>query len=217
MDKAAVLCEKDKIMLQEFSRRVVKRVTGRSLPAFRLPFIGAYIDANVMKEVEKDRIIICRAAEAFAAGKGAHDVDSDALFEETKGVDRSFVKNLIIPSLSVSLRYEDFAGIRKTRIRLLANEVHHVLRGWDDTSSFEERLRSVYSAEQFKEAVIEILHLYNLETRILSRSTRFFPPFRTAMKVFADTLFDAMEAVSRDLAGDYTVKIYQGMPVNVTA
>jgi hypothetical protein len=217
MDKTAILCEKDKVMLQEFSRRVVKRVTGRSLPAFRLPFIGDYIDANVMKEVEKDRIIICHAAEAFAAGKGPDDMDSDALFEETKTVDHTFVKNLIIPSLSVRVRYEDFAGIRKTRIRLLANDVHRVLRGWDEASSFEERLRSAYAAEQFREAVIEILHLYNLETRMLSRSTRFFPPFRTAMKVFADTLFDVMEAVSRDLADDYAIKIYQGAPSHVAA
>ena len=217
MDKAAILCKKDKAMLQEFSRRVILRVTGRSLPAFKIPFLGAYIEANVMKEVEKDRIIICHAAEAFAAGKGADDLDNDALFEETKTVDRTFVKSLIIPSLSVRMRYEDIAGIRKTRIRLLANDVHHILRGWDDSSSFEERLRSVYAAEQFKEAIIEILHLFNLETRMLSRSARFFPPFRTAMKVIADTLFDVMEAVSRDLAGDYTIKIYQGASSHVTA
>jgi hypothetical protein len=217
MDKAAILCEKDKVMLQEFSRRVVKRVTGQAVPAFRIPFIGAYIDANVMKEVEKDRIIIRHAAEDFAAGKGADEVDSDALFEETKTVDRTFVKSLIVPSLSVTMKYEDFAGIRKTRIRLLANDVHHVLRGWDDASSFEERLRSVYTEEQFKEAVIEILHLYNLETRMLGRSTRFFPPFRTAMKVFADTLFDIMEAVSRDLAENYAMKIYRGTPSHAAA
>jgi hypothetical protein len=217
MDKAAILCKKDKAMLQEFSRRVILRVTGRSLPAFRIPFLGAYIDANVMKEVEKDRIVICHAAEAFAAGKRADDMDSDALFEETKTVDRTFVKSLIIPSLSVRMRYEDIAGIRKTRIRLLVHDVHHVLRGWDDASSFEERLRSVYAAEQFKEAVIEILHLFNLETRMLSRSTRFFPPFRTAMKVFADTLFDVMEAVARELADDYAIQIYQRAPSHVTA
>jgi hypothetical protein len=217
MDKAAILCEKDKGMLQEFSRRVVGRVAGRSLSAFRLPFIGAYIDANVMKEVEKDRIIICHAAEAIAAGKGADDMDSDALFEETKTVDRTFVKNLVIPSLSVRVRYEDFAGIRKTRIRLLANDVHHVLRGWDDASSFEERLRSAYTEEQFKEALTEILHLYNLETRMLSRSIRFFPPFHGVMSVFAETMFNTMEAVSTELVDDYAKKIYQGAPAHVTA
>lgn len=217
MDKTALLCKKDKVMLRDFSRRVVKRVTGRSLPAIRLPFIGAYIDANVMKEAEKDRIIITRAAEAFAAGKRADDMDIDTLFEETKIVDRAFVKNLIIPFLSIRVRYEDFAGIRKTRIRLLAHAVHHVLRGWNDASSFEKRLRSVYTAEQFKEGVIEILHLYNLETRMLTHSTRVFPPFRTAMKIFTDTLFDVMEAVSRDLAHDYTIKVYQGTPLHVTA
>ena len=97
MDKAAILCDKDKALLREFSRRVVGRVTGRAVPAFKLPFIGAYIDSNVMKEVEKDRIVICRAAEAFMAGKGAGDMDHDALFEETKAVDRTFVKKSADP------------------------------------------------------------------------------------------------------------------------
>jgi hypothetical protein len=215
LDKASVLCEKDGIMLREFSGRVVKRVSGRPLRAIRLPFIGAYLDANIMKEVEKDRLIICRAADALKAGKGPGDLDLDALFEETKSVDRTFVKNLRIPSLSVRVRYEDFAGIRKDRIRLLAGAVHDILRGWDDESPFEERLRAVYAEEEFKRAVTGILHLYNCETRMLSRSIRFFPPFHLAMTAFADALFDAMEAVSRDLADEYAKLIYQGVPVHV--
>ena len=96
MDKADILCEKDEALLREFSRRVVRRVTGRAVP-FRLPFLGDYIDANVMKEVEKDRIVIRRASEVFHAGRGASDTDREELFEETKAVDRTFVQHLPIP------------------------------------------------------------------------------------------------------------------------
>ena len=216
MDKAAILCEKDGALLREFSRRVVRRVTHRAVP-IRLPFIGDYIDSNVMKEVEKDRIVICRASEAFHAGKGAVDMDRDALFEETKAVDRTFVKKLLIPSFSLNVRYEDFADIRKKRIRLLVDAVHAVLRGWNDAATLEETLRAVFPLDQFKESLTEILHLYNLETRILSRSVRFLPPFHGVMAKFADVLFNTMETESRDLVDDYANNIYGGEHAHVPA
>jgi hypothetical protein len=216
MDKANILCEKDEALLREFSRRVVRRVTGRAVP-FRLPFLGDYIDANVMKEVEKDRIVIRRASEVFHAGRGVSDMDREALFEETKAVDRTFVRHLRIPVFSLTVRYEDFADIRKKRIRLLADEVHTVLRTWDDAAALEETLRAAYSPDRFKESLTEILHLYNLETRILSRSVRFLPPFHGVMAKFADVLFHTMEAESRELVEDYANKIYGGAHAHVQA
>lgn len=216
MDKAAILCEKDEALLREFSRRVVGRVTGRAVP-FRLPFIGAYIDANVQKEVEKDRIVICRASEAFQAGTVAGDMDGDALFEETKAVDRTFVKNLKIPAFSITVRYGDFSDIRKKRIRLLVDTVHTVLREWNDATTLEEALRAACPAVQFRETLAEILHLYNLETRILSRSVRFFPPLHGVMAKFADVVFNTMETESRNLVDDYAKKIYGGACAHVPA
>ena len=216
MDKAAILCEKDGALLREFSRRVVRRVTHRAVP-IRLPFIGDYIDSNVMKEVEKDRIVIRRASEVFHAGRGASDTDREELFEETKAVDRTFVQHLRIPVFSLTVRYEDFADIRKKRIRLLVDAVHAVLRGWNDAATLEETLRAVFPLDQFKESLTEILHLYNLETRILSRSVRFLPPFHGVMAKFADVLFNTMETESRDLVDDYANKIYGGAHAHVPA
>lgn len=216
MDKADILCEKDEALLREFSRRVVRRVTGRAVP-FRLPFLGDYIDANVMKEAEKDRIVIRRASEVFHAGRGASDTDRDALFEETKAVDRTFVQHLRIPVFSLTVRYEDFADIRKKRIRLLVDEVHNLLRKWNDAATLEETLRADCPLGRFKESLGEILHLYNLETRILSRSVRFLPPFHGVMAKFADVLFSTMEAESRDLVDDYADRIYGGAHAHVQA
>jgi hypothetical protein len=216
MDKSATLCEKDEALLREFSRRVVRRVTGRAVP-LRLPFISSYIDANVLKEVEKDRIVIRRASEAFEAGTSAGDMDGDALFEETKAVDRTFVKNLRIPAFSLTMRYGDFADIRKKRIRLLVEAVYTVLREWNDAATLEEALRAACPVGQFRETLTEILHLYNLETRILSRSVRFLPPFHGVMAKFADVVFNTMEAESRDLVDDYANRIYGGAHAHVPA
>jgi hypothetical protein len=216
MDKAEILCEKDEALLRKFSRHVVRRVTSRAVP-FRLPFLGDYIDANVMKEVEKDRIVIRRASEVFHAGRAVSEMDREALFEETKAVDRTFVQHLRIPVFSLTVLYEDFADIRKKRIRLLADEVHAVLRGWKDGATIEETLRADCPPDRFKESLTEILHLYNLETRMLSRSVRFLPPFHGVMAKFADVLFHTMEAESHDLVDDYADEIYGGAHAHVQA
>ncbi len=214
MDRIALLCEKDRIMLTEFSKRSLDRMTGRSLSAARLPFVGAYLDANVKKEVEKDRLIIEHAGESFAAGR---ELDVDAVFEETKKVDRLFVKHLAIPSLSITVRYEDIADVRKKRIVRLFGAVHGILAQWKDGLPFGDAVRAAYPEKAFEVVLCEILHLYNQETRLLSRSIRLFPPFNTAVDFVADTLFDIMETVSKDMVAEYSSKIFGGNLTHVQA
>ncbi len=68
VNKAEVLCDRDRAMLTAFSERALARITGRSLNALLLPLVTEYMNANVTKEVEKDRIIIEHAVNAFKAG-----------------------------------------------------------------------------------------------------------------------------------------------------
>jgi len=208
VDKIEVLCDEDKAMLSEFSRRALEHITGRSLNSLHLPFITGYVTANVMKEVEKDRIIIEHAAAAFAANTSVEHLDVDAVFERTKTVDRTFVKGLLIPSLAVNIRYEDIADIRKKRIRCLSQAVFDVLKNWDDAVSFKTTVRQTWSKQEFNTVVAEILHLYNEETRMLSNSVKFFHPFNKALNFFADPIFDAMEDAAEELTAEYGSKIF---------
>lgn len=217
MDRTTLLCGKDRIMLTEFSKRSLERIAGRSLRVAPLPFIETYLDANVRKEVEKDRLIIGHAGKVFAAGKGAGDLDVDAVFEQTKEVDSLFVRNVMIPALFITVRYEDIEDTRKKRIRHLGGMAHGILSRWKDGASFEDTLRAAYSEKTFEKAIREILHLYNRETRQLSRSIRLLPPFNSAVDIVADTLFDIMEAVSKDMAAEYSNKIFGGKPAHVQA
>jgi hypothetical protein len=207
--KVEVLCNEDKAMLSEFSRRALEHITGRSHNSLQLPFITGYMNANVAKEFEKDRIIIEHAASAFAANTGVNDLDVDDIFERTKTVDRTFVKGLMIPSLAINVRYEDIADIRKQRIRCLSKAVFDLLQNWDVVLSFEARVRQAWSEQEFKAIVAEILHLYNQETRMLSNSVTFLNPFSRALNFIAEPVFDAMEDAAEELTADCAARIFR--------
>lgn len=210
MDNVGILCEKDNDFLHDYSRRCIERLTGHSLFSVSLPFLSAYLEANIKKESDKDRLIIEHAAEALAAGKEPGDVDIDEIFEKTKIVDKTFVRRLLIPSFSIQVRYEDIADIRKERIARLSTTAGEVLRAWGNARSLSEVVRATYSESQFRCIILDILHLYNLETRKLTGSIKFFSPFNRAIGAFAENVFDTMENVSVRICDEYTEKLFRG-------
>ena len=196
--------------MHDYSRRCIERLTGHSLFPVPFPFLSAYMEANIKKETDKDRLIIEHAAEALAAGKEPGDVDIEEIFEKTKTVDRAFVRRLLIPSFSIQVRYEDIADIRKKRIARLSATAGKVLRAWEGSCSFSEVVRTTYSESQFREIILDILHLYNLETRKLTGSIKFFSPFNRAIGAFAENLFDTMEAVAEAIVDEYAARLFRG-------
>lgn len=213
MDKVSLLCDWDSELMHEFSRRAFQRFTGRSLLSIPLPFISTYMEANVKKEVEKDRLIIDHAAAIHASGKGLQDLDVEEVFEETKAVDKTFLQGLLIPSLSIHVRYEDIAAVRKKRIERLSRAVFDLLGGWQDASTLAETVKRTYSEQEFKGAVLDVLSLYNLETRLLGKTIKFLPPFNRALNQFAEALFEAMEQVAEEMTESCAKKIYGQEPV----
>ncbi len=208
MDKVGILCEKDRVMMEEFSSRSLDRIRGNSLVLASLPFFSSYFAANVKKEVDKDRLIIEEAGQAFQAGKPVCDLDLEEIFEKTKGVDKQFIQSLRIPSFSLSVRYGDIADIRIQRIWRISRAVYELLREWPDTGSFADIVRKVYTGKEFKDIIMDILRLYNQETRMLSHSIRLIPPFNSAMSSLAETLFQAMESVTEGMADTYTTQLF---------
>ena len=206
MDKVGILCEKDSVMMHEFSRLSLDRIKGHSLLSVTISFFSSYMEANVRKEVEKDRLIIREAAAAFSAGRPACDLDLEDIFEKTKKVDKEFLSNLMIPSFSFSVRYSDFADIRIQRIWRISRSVYALLGKWPDGALFAEAAKKAYAGKAFKELIMEILHLYNLETRMLGDAIR--SPFHRAISAYVEALYQAMEETTEEMANDYTKKIY---------
>lgn len=180
----------------------------RSLACMPLPFLRTYMQANVQKEADKDRLIIEYAAARHGAGRRCCDFDIEELFEMTKQVDRSFLRKVTIPSLSIKVRYDDIAAIRKARIDCIARAVHDLLSHWAGDAPLEDAVRSAYGGNEFRETMKEFLHLYNLETKQLSGSIRLFGPLQMAVDLFTNTLFRIMEEVSDTMIDEYLKDIY---------
>jgi len=173
-----------------------------------LPFFSTYYDANVRKEVDKDRLIIEEAAHAFEAGRPVCDLDLEDIFERTKTVDKAFVDHLMIPSFSLVVRYGDIADVRIQRIWRISRVVYDLLKRWPDGASFVDAVRSAYREAEFRDILLEILHLYNQETRMLTHSLKLLPPLNKAMNSFAETLFQAMEETATAITDGYTHTLY---------
>lgn len=206
MDRISILCDKDRGMLREFSQRSIDRIQGSPLLSLTLSFFSTYQDANVRKEVEKDRLIIKETARAFEAGRPVCDLDLEDIFEKTKTVDKAFLDSLMIPPFSISVRYSDIADIRIQRIWRISRAVYVLLGNWPDSASFIDCVRTAYTEKEFKALLLEVLHLYTLETRMLGDAIR--SPFHKAIHAYSEALFQAMEHTREELSQTYSAKIF---------
>ncbi len=207
MDKLAILCDKDSHMMFEFSRQSLDRLGSQALLLGGLPFFSTYLDANVKKELDKDRLIIGEAFCAHASGKPVCDLDLEDVFDKTKDIDRVFLKRMPLSS-SFIVCYSDFADIRLRRIWRISKTVYALLEHWPDSSTFDEAVKRTYTEDRFKGIISEILHLYSEETKMLGRSLRLMPPLNAAAQKFTEKLYSAMESVTEDIAGRYAGKIF---------
>jgi hypothetical protein len=206
--RAEALCEHDRELMIEFSKVCVGRL-GRylSLKLF-LSLFQQVLEANVHKEIKKDCLIIKHAAACFDMGKNRAAMDVDGLFEMTREIDDDFIKKLSTPLFSIEVRYEDFSEIRKKRIVSFANLVFDLLVNWQDTLPFNDNMKSAYPEKKYREVLGELLHLYNVETRMLSNSFTFHGPAGRIKDLFAEKLFVTMEKTAAEVVAQYTRRLY---------
>jgi hypothetical protein len=162
------------MLMHDFSELSLEQLKDRSFYCMPLPFLRTYMNANVGKEIDKDRLIIEYAAARFREGRLCCDYDIGEMFEMTKQVDKAFLRKVNLPSLTITIRYEDIASIRKSRIDCLSRSVHDLLAHWKDDLPVEDasgrRTASRFQIEDHQS------HLYNQETRQLSNSIPAFGP-----------------------------------------
>jgi hypothetical protein len=202
------LCDHDRQLMTEFGNACVRRL-GKFVPLkLFLSRFQPVLDANVHKEIEKDRLIITEAAAGFGRGQDRAAVDVDGLFERTREIDAEFVRKLSTPLFSIDVRYEDFAEVRKGRILCLIDMVFDLMCNWRDALPFPENLKNTYAEKDYRELLGRLLHLYNIETRMLSNSFSFHGPAAMVKDLFAEKLFATMERTAGDICTEYTRKVY---------
>ncbi|NJD55939.1 MAG: hypothetical protein FIA94_05985 [Nitrospirae bacterium] len=208
MKKADILCDKDSEIMSEFSRLCLKRLDSYLPLKLFLSLFQSFYDENVLKELKKNRMIILHATEAFDHGRSRGEIDVTELFELTKTVDHEFARKVSNPFFSLTIKYDDFADIRKKRIGASVNMVFELLGNWQDDLPYAGNVRGTYEEDVFRGVLGEMLHLYNLETRMLSSSITLHGPAARAKDIFADKLFTIMEKTARDIAAVHTLKVY---------
>ncbi len=208
MFRGEILCDRDREMMFEFSGLCVRRLNSHLPLRLFLSALQHYLDANVLKEIEKNRLIIGHAAAGFVTGKDRTHIDAEELFEMTKKVDNKFLEKLSTPFFSMEIRYEDFAEVRKKRIAALADMVFDLLRNWQTELNFAEIVKNTFDEKTYREVLGEVLHLYNIETRMLTNSITLHGPAGKVKDLLAERLFEIMEETAEDIAAAYTGRIY---------
>jgi hypothetical protein len=208
MDKVDVLCDKDRHLMEDFSRRCIRKLTEHTMFRMFTGFCSGYMDENVKKEIAKDRYIIENAARHFNSGYKLEEVDTHAAFEKTKEIDNAFLRKLSTLPLLIHIRYQDIEGIRMERIHLMSRVVYELLKNWNKAETFDETVRNTYIEADFKDIISLMLHLYNRETKMLASFLSIRGPVAKLGNVFAEALFTAMEQVKDHMADEITKSIF---------
>ena len=206
MNKTEILCEKDRVLMQEFSRKSFDHMRNASVMTLLQSFFSRYMEGNVSKEIQKDRLIIEQAADAFAAGKPLCELDLEEIFHKTKTIDKEFLRKVSIASFTISISYSDIADIRIRRIWRISKIVYALLGKWSEGTFFTATVKKVFPENAFRDIILDILRLYILETRMLGENIR--SPFHRALQNHLEALCRAMEQAAEELAVIYTQKIY---------
>jgi len=207
--KVDILCAMNRRMMHEFSRRTTDELAKSKLFRRVLPAFQSFLEINVEKEVDKDRLAISAAAAAQRGGGSPSDVDIGALLRSARAIDERFSRRASFFPVSIDIRYQDLEPIRRSRIELLVECAYRVLAQWEETPRFRDAVAAVYREEQFRALLREILSLYGKETRLLSNSVRVPFVVTMARDTLARIIYAAMEDAGKRLAGELARDVYR--------
>lgn len=196
-------------MMQEFSTRTAARLGDYTLFRLLLPAFRAFLDINVRKEIEKDRLVIACAAAAQRAGRAPQEADIQRLLQQARETDRRFLQQAAVFPVSIHIEYRDIEQFRRRRIERLLELAGRLLAQWEATPRFRAAVASLYAPDEFRARLREILELYSAETKMLSRSVRIPQLFHFARDSLSETVHTVMAGVAEGLAGELTGKVYR--------
>ena len=102
--KVRVLCEMNRFMMQEFSRRTAAGLGDYKAFKILLPPFQSFLGINVRKEVEKDRLVIFRAAEAQAAERPLGPQDTQQSLHKDRAIDQACIRDVSLLEISISIQ-----------------------------------------------------------------------------------------------------------------
>lgn len=199
----------DRVMMETFSQNTVAGLKAHTLFRLALPPFQSFLDINVSKEIEKDRRVIIQAANLHQSGGRPDPSHVDALLQEARQIDQAFVRQAAVFPIDIRIQYQDIEHYRHQRIELLLHTSYHILAQWQESQSFRSVVNRQYNEAQFHKLLHDILRLYAMETRMLSRSIRIPHLLSLARDKVTQTITDTMEREATALASSLTRTVYR--------
>lgn len=196
-------------MMETFSQRTVEGLKDYTLFRLALPAFQSFLDINVGKEVEKDRMVISRAAMMHQSGIKPGPAQVTALLQEARAIDQTFLRKATVFPIDIQIQYQDIERYRQQRIELLLQTSYRILTQWQDASSFRAAVKGLYNETQFRDLLHDVLKLYAMETRMLSRSVRIPHLLTLARDTVTQTINNVMEQEAKVLARSLTHTVYR--------
>lgn len=209
MDRSDALVALDRKILDAYSRRTTNALRAALPLRIALPHIEPVLARNVAKEMQKDALVIRRAGEALSAGLPPNGEALRRLLEATKEIDRAFLTQVGSLPLRIVIPYEEIMPIRMERIERLSGAAYRVLDAWQRQSGVRAAMQASYPRAELERLLLDLLQLYALETRILSRSVRLPMLLAPVRERIAQSLQGIMNDTAKRLAAELTSVVYR--------
>ncbi len=199
----------NRVMMEAFSQRTVEGLKSYTLFRLALPPFQSFLDINVSKEVEKDRLVILQAASLHQSGTSPDSDHVTALLHQAREIDQTFVRKAAMFPIDIQIQYQDIEHYRQQRIELLLQTSYRILGQWQNLSSFRAAVNKLYDEAQFRELLHDLLRLYAMETRMLSRSVRIPHLLSLARDAITQTITNVMQQEAETLARSLAHMVYR--------
>lgn len=212
MDRLKRFLDEYSHLMHTFSKLTIDSLREEPLFHLLISAVSNLLNENVEKEVQKDSLIIESVFDAYHNGKRIPDDEFDAIFQKTELIDEAFLKRIGSLPLSVKFHHKEIKELRKKRLILIARFTCELLNHWIDHMDLYDALRLAYKRNEFRKIILQILHLYNLETRKIADSIKLPLFLKPAKDSIIKKLYHAMETTADRVAEEWSSRIFNPDP-----
>ncbi len=212
MDRPSALAGLNRRILEAYSRRTIDTLRAALPLRVALPHLEPVLARNVAKETQKDALVIRRAAATLAAGRQPDRDALSGLLEATQDIDRAFLAQVGMLPIRIVVPYHEVAPIRMQRIERLFAAACRILGAWRMERGLRAAVQESYPRAELERLLWDLLRLYALETRVLSRSVQLPALLVPLRERIAQSLYETMSDGARRLAGELSVGVFRKNP-----
>lgn len=209
MNRAGALALLNRKILEAYSRRTTDTLRAALPLRLALPHLEPVLARNVAKEMQKDTLVIRRAGEAVATGSSPGPEALLKLLEATKEIDQAFLAQVGSLPIRIVIPYAEIAPVRMERIERLFGAAYRILDAWRLERGVRAAVQASYPRAELERLLLDLLRLYAVETRVLSRSVHLPALLIPLRERVAQSLHGIMNDTAKRLAGELAGVVYR--------